>query len=55
MEANKYNIKRKITMKTFEKSIKIIGVLIVLFLFAGCKADAIPCQSVPQGDFVLVK
>lgn len=55
MEANKYNIKRKIIMKTFEKSFKIAGILIVLFLFSGCKAESIPCKSVPQGDFVLVK
>ena len=55
MEANKYNIKRKITMKYTCKSLKIIGVLIVLFLFSGCKADAIPCKSVPQGEFILVE
>jgi uncharacterized lipoprotein YajG len=55
MEAYKYKIKRKITMKIIQKSMKIIGVLIVLFLFVGCKADSIPCRSVPQGDYVLVK
>lgn len=55
MEADKYNIKRKITMKILKKSFKIVGILIVLFLFAGCKAESIPCNSVPQGDFVLVK
>ncbi len=55
MEANKYNIKRKITMKILKKSFKIIGILIVLFLFSGCKAESIPCNSVPQEDFVLVK
>lgn len=55
MEADKYNIKRKITMKILKKSFKIVGIIIVLFLFAGCKAESIPCKSVPQGDFVLVK
>jgi len=55
METNKHYIKRKITMKTIKKSLKIFGALIVLFLFSGCKADSLPCRSVPQGDYVLVK
>jgi len=55
MEANKYNIKRKITMKRIFASLKIIGVIAMLSLFAGCKADELPCKSVPQGEFVVVE
>jgi len=42
-------------MKLINKSLKIIGVLVVLSLFAGCKADELPCKSVPQGEFVPVE
>jgi hypothetical protein len=55
MEANKYNFKRKITMKQINKILKITAVAVVLSLFVGCKADELPCKSVPQGEFVLVE
>lgn len=42
-------------MKTIHKSLIIIGVVMVLFLFNGCKADELPCKSVPQGEFKLVE
>jgi hypothetical protein len=42
-------------MKTIYKSLKIIGVVIVLFLLNGCKADELACKSVPQGEFVRVE
>jgi hypothetical protein len=42
-------------MKRILKSLKIIGVLILLSLFLGCKADELPCKSVPQGEFKVVE
>ncbi len=42
-------------MKRIYKSLKIIAVLMILSLFAGCKADELPCKSVPQGEFILVE
>jgi hypothetical protein len=55
MEINQYTIKRKIIMKIIFKSWRIIVVLMVLSLFLGCKADELPCKSVPQGEFKLVE
>jgi hypothetical protein len=55
METNKHTIKRKITMKRIHKSLKIIGLIMVLSLFTGCKADELACKSVPQGEFVPVE
>ncbi len=44
-------------MKTLlNKSLKIVGVLVVLFLFSACEKDELPpCNNVVQGDFVLVE
>lgn len=42
-------------MKRIIKSLKIIAVLMLLSLFLGCKADELPCKSVPQGEFKLVE
>lgn len=42
-------------MKKMCKSLKIVATLILLTLFLGCKADELPCKSVPQGEFVLVE
>jgi hypothetical protein len=55
MEINQYSIKTKIRMQLIKKSLQIIGLLIVLFLYSGCKADELPCKSVPQGEFKLVE
>lgn len=37
------------------KKLKIVGVLMMLSLFLGCKADELPCKRVPQGEFILVE
>ncbi len=42
-------------MKRIYKNLKIIGALMVLFLFLGCKADELPCKSVAQGEYILVE
>jgi hypothetical protein len=42
-------------MKQINKILKITAVAVVLSLFVGCKADELPCKSVPQGEFVLVE
>jgi hypothetical protein len=56
MEAHKYSIKRQIIMKkVINKSLKVIGILMVLFLFLGCEKDEFPCEKVAQGDFILVE
>lgn len=55
MEVNQHNIKRKITMERKYKSLKIIAILMMLSLILGCKADELPCKSVPQGEFKLVE
>ena len=38
-----------------KKRLKIIGLLMVLFLFLGCEKDQLPCEKVVQGDFVVVE
>lgn len=38
-----------------KKRFKIIGLLIVLFVFIGCEKDDLPCKKVVQGDFVVVE
>lgn len=42
-------------MKKIYKGLKIIAIVMILSLFLGCKADELPCKSVPQGEFKLVE
>ncbi|WP_255416275.1 MULTISPECIES: hypothetical protein [unclassified Flavobacterium] len=42
-------------MKRIHKSLKIIGILMAISLFLGCKADELPCKSVAQGEFIVVE
>ena len=42
-------------MKKIYKSLKIIAIVMMFSLFLGCKADELPCKSVPQGEFKLVE
>jgi hypothetical protein len=42
--------------KVIKTSIKIVGVLVILFLFSGCEKDELPpCNNVVQGDFEKVE
>lgn len=38
----------------WNKNIKVLLVLVVLFMFLGCEKES-PCKSVVQGDFILVE
>jgi hypothetical protein len=38
------------------KSLRIIGVVVTLFLFSGCEKEELsPCNNVVQGEFVVVE
>lgn len=42
-------------MKIWDTILKFSTILLLLFLMVGCKADELPCKSVVQGEYELVK
>lgn len=42
--------------KVIKTSFKIVGILVILFLFSGCEKEELPpCNNVVQGEFVKVE
>ncbi len=42
------------TVMNSNRTLKVLTLLVVLFLFLGCVKES-PCKSVAQGDFILVE
>lgn len=42
-------------MRMINTILKISSIFLLLSLMVGCKADELPCKSVVQGEYELVK